>query len=130
MERIKEKLSNLRVEADTAIRRAEEAEAKNKKLEQALLERDQEIKSKDHRLDDLEKQLEHLSRVYKEASAKLHSGDIDAEHNERKLQRAEQERDAWEKKYEKRSIGKHKRISRNWLSTWTTSDNLSFLRTC
>ncbi|KAH9023236.1 actin filament-coating protein tropomyosin [Lactarius pseudohatsudake] len=100
MERIKEKLSNLRVEADTAIRRAEEAEAKNKKLEQALLERDQEIKSKDHRLDDLEKELEHISHVYKEASAKLHSGDIDAEHNERKLQRAEQERDTWEKKYE------------------------------
>ncbi|KAH9072220.1 actin filament-coating protein tropomyosin [Lactarius deliciosus] len=100
MERIKEKLSNLRVEADTAIRRAEEAEAKNKKLEQALLERDQEIKSKDHRLDDPRKG----TRTYFARMMMIHADytpeTSTAEHNERKLQRAEQERDIWEKKYE------------------------------
>ncbi|KAJ7106597.1 tropomyosin [Mycena epipterygia] len=49
-DRVREKLSQLRTEADTAITRAETAEAKIKALEQALLDKDHEIKSLQVRL--------------------------------------------------------------------------------
>ena len=50
--------------------RAETAEAKNKLLEQALLERDQDIKSKDHRLDVLEGKYEETTGKLKDATEK------------------------------------------------------------
>ena len=50
--------------------RAEAAEAKNKQLEQALLERDQDIKSKDHRLDVLEGKFEDASGKLKDSTEK------------------------------------------------------------
>jgi len=67
-EPLEQKLAALRAEADAAIARAEEAEAKNKKLEQALLEKEQEIKSKDHRLDDVEGKYEEASTQLKETT--------------------------------------------------------------
>jgi len=67
---LKQKLASLRAEADTAVTRAEAAEAKNKQLEQALLEREQDIKSKDHRLDVLEGNYEETSAKYKDAAEK------------------------------------------------------------
>jgi tropomyosin, fungi type len=66
----KKKLASLRAEADTAIERAEAAEAKNKKLEQMLLEKEQEIKSKDHRLDELERKSEETSGELKTTTDK------------------------------------------------------------
>ncbi|PFH51943.1 hypothetical protein AMATHDRAFT_74632 [Amanita thiersii Skay4041] len=138
MERIKEKMNQLRVEADNAVTRAEEAEAKNKKYEQHLLEKEQEITSLQHRLGvlegDLEKaenklaeskaaadenqsskmtnegltrkiqlleeELDNAEKNAKETLEKLRLVDVKAEHYERQVQRLEQERDAWEHKYE------------------------------
>ncbi|KAG6828917.1 hypothetical protein H0H92_006303 [Tricholoma furcatifolium] len=117
-------MNQLRAEADNAITRAEEAEAKNKKYEQALLEKDQEITSLQHKLSVMDGELEkaeHNLATQKTASAEgeqskqtsdlltrkvqlleeeLRQVDVRAEHFERQVQRAEQERDAWEKKYE------------------------------
>ncbi|KAG6850791.1 hypothetical protein H0H93_008829 [Arthromyces matolae] len=150
-DKIKEKMNQLRTEADHAIARAEEAETKNKKYEQLLLEKDQEISSLQHRLgvldSDLEKAEQNLA-THKTASAegeqskqtsellqrkvqlleeeldtaeknlketvenisgdqelilppvRLRQVDVKAEHFERQVQRAEQERDVWEKKFE------------------------------
>lgn len=67
---LKQKLASLRAEADTATARAEAAEAKNKLLEQTLLERDQEIKSKDHKLEVLEGNYEETSTKLKDAMEK------------------------------------------------------------
>jgi len=57
-DKIKEKLNSLRTEADNAVLRAEEAEAKNKKYEQVLLEKEQEITSLQHKLSLLDGELE------------------------------------------------------------------------
>jgi len=51
-------LAQLRLEADNAVGRAEEAEAKNKKLEQEILNKDQEIQSLSRRLAVAETELE------------------------------------------------------------------------
>ena len=151
-------MANLRLEADKAVLRAEEAENKNKILEQSLLEKDHEILSLTHKLDLATQQLEKAEAdldKYKKASLegeqskttseglsrkvqlleeeldaaeknvketvekcailpllilimliitrfwyRLRQVDVKAEHFERQLQRAEQEREAWEKKYE------------------------------
>jgi tropomyosin len=53
-----QRLAQLRVEADAAVERAEEAEKKNKGLEQHLLANEQEIKSLTHRNGLLEAELE------------------------------------------------------------------------
>ena len=154
-------MASLRVEADKAVLRAEEAEAKNKTLEQSLLEKDHEQLSLAHKLDLATEQLEKAEvelEKYKKASLdgeqskttseglvrkvqlleeeldaaeknvketvekcavlfracgnanpnaflfRLRQVDVKAEHFERQLQRAEQERDAWEKKYEVRCL--------------------------
>lgn len=65
-----QKLASLRAEADAAVARAEAAEAKNKKLEQELLEREQDIKSKDHRLGILEDKFEEASTQLKDTTEK------------------------------------------------------------
>ncbi|KAI0693172.1 tropomyosin [Cerioporus squamosus] len=128
MEKIKERLQSLRAEADNAVARAEEAEAKNKKYEQLLLEKDQEITSLQHKISvldaDLEKaegkladlksaqedakiqlleeELDAADKNLKEAMDKLRQVDVKAEHFERQVTRLEQERDQWEKKYEEK----------------------------
>lgn len=137
MDKIRERLAALRVEADNAIERAEMAEAKNKKLEQELLGRDQEITSLQHKLgvtgEQLEKaeskladlkaanadgestrsnaenlhrkvqlledELDTAEKNVKETMEKLRQVDVKAEHFERQVQRVEQERDQWERKY-------------------------------
>lgn len=138
MEKIKEKLAALRAEADTAVERAEAAEAKNKQLEQLLLGKDQEITSLNHRLNVLdgslhdseenlaktksaledaegskaanesltrkiellEDELDTAEKNLKETVEKLRQVDIKAEHFERQVQRVEQERDDWTRRYE------------------------------
>ncbi|KAI0272633.1 hypothetical protein BC834DRAFT_857610 [Gloeopeniophorella convolvens] len=118
MEKIKEKLTALRGEADHAHARADELETKNKALEQALLEKENEIKSKDHRLDELESKYEETEAKLRDVTEKyatdslpcgarsahdlcrLRRQDVDTEHIERQAKRFEQERDDWEKKFE------------------------------
>ncbi|KAJ7024829.1 tropomyosin [Mycena alexandri] len=137
-DRIRDKMSQLRAESDAATLRAEEADAKNKKLEQQLLEKDHEITSLQVKLEHLdselakaessiqeskadreagetskmtneglvrkiqllEEELDAAEKNVKETVEKLRQVDVKAEHFERQVQRVEQERDMWEKKYE------------------------------
>ncbi|KAL7009829.1 tropomyosin-2 [Cystobasidiomycetes sp. EMM_F5] len=132
------RLAALRVEADTNATRAEEAEAKVKKLDHDILTKDQEIQSLQHKLSvaeaDLEKlesslkehksakeeagqhrdtnesltrkislleeELDTAEKNLRETTDKLRQVDVKAEHFERQVTRAEQERDQWEHKFE------------------------------
>ncbi|KAG9119218.1 hypothetical protein FRC07_005844 [Ceratobasidium sp. 392] len=100
MDRIKERLATLRAEADAANDRAEAAEAKNKKLEQELLAKEQEITSLQHKLGLSDGQLEaaeaKLADV-RNASAEGESSRTTAENLTRKVQLLEEELDAAEK---------------------------------
>ncbi|KAG5639077.1 hypothetical protein H0H81_007021 [Sphagnurus paluster] len=99
-DRIREKLTQLRTEADNAITRAEEAEAKNKKLEQLLLEKDQEITSLQHRLGNLDAELEKAELIIADSKAAREEGENSKQTNEgllRKVQLLEEELDAAEK---------------------------------
>jgi len=99
-ERIKEKLASLRSEADNAIARAEEAEAKIKKLEQVLLEKDQEITSYTHRLSVIDADLEKAEAKLAEYKASNAEGESTRQTNDnltRKVQLLEDELDAAEK---------------------------------
>jgi len=90
----------LRVEADNAIGRAEEAEAKNKKYEQALLEKDQEITSLTHRLGVLDDELQKAESKIQEAklaAAESESNKTTSSGLTRKVQLLEDELDAAEK---------------------------------
>ena len=64
-----QRLAQLRQEADNAVTRAEEAEAKNKKYEQLLLEKEQEITSLTHRISVLEGDLEKTETKLTETKA-------------------------------------------------------------
>lgn len=93
-------MNQLRVEADAAVTRAEEAEAKNKKLEQALLEKDHEIKSLTVKLGDLDGQLEKAEHTLADSKADREAGETSKMTNEglvRKIQLLEEELDAAEK---------------------------------
>ncbi|RDB23365.1 Tropomyosin-2 [Hypsizygus marmoreus] len=99
-ERIREKMNQLRVEADNAVTRAEEAEAKNKNYEQLLLEKDQEITSLQHRLGVLDAELEKAEATITESKAAREEGEHSKMTNEgltRKIQLLEEELDAAEK---------------------------------
>jgi len=97
MDRIKERLAALRAEADAAVDRAEAAESKNKKYEQELLVKDQEIKSLTHKLGviegDLEKAESKLSDL-KNASEDSETRKSTNEGLQRKVQLLEEELDA------------------------------------
>ncbi|KAF9059714.1 tropomyosin [Rhodocollybia butyracea] len=99
-EKIKEKLNNLRLEADHAIERAEAAEAKNKKLEQLLLEKEQEITSLQHKLNvveaDMEKADGELDKMKRQNMEQIGS-QTTSEGLQRKVQLLEEELDAAEK---------------------------------
>jgi len=99
-ERIREKLNQLRVDADNAVTRAEEAEAKNKKYEQIILEKDQEITSLQHRLGILDAELEKAEAKVADSKAAREEGEHSKMTNEglvRKIQLLEEELDAAEK---------------------------------
>jgi tropomyosin len=100
MERIKERLSQLRLEADNAVVRAEEAEAKIKKLEQELLTKDQDIQSLNHRLTNAEGQLDAAEDKLKDAKNVRDEHDASKSTNDglqRKIQLLEEELDRAEK---------------------------------
>ncbi|EFI27367.1 hypothetical protein CC1G_14840 [Coprinopsis cinerea okayama7 len=95
-DRIKAKLDQLRAEADAAVTRAEEAEAKVKKLEQALLEKEQENNSLRVRLeraeaevDDTRTQLDHAKQYSLEGESSLK----DAHNKQKKIDLLEEELD-------------------------------------
>jgi tropomyosin len=93
-------MNSLRVEADNAVTRAEEAEAKNKKYEQALLEKDQEITSLQHRLGVLDAELEKAEAKVADSKAAQMEGEhskMTSEGLVRKIQLLEEELDAAEK---------------------------------
>lgn len=93
-------MNQLRLEADAAVTRAEEAEAKVKKLEQALLEREQEITSLNHRLGVLDAENEKAEaelQKYKGFSLEGEQSKTTSENLNRKVQLLEEELDAAEK---------------------------------
>ncbi|KAF5373301.1 hypothetical protein D9615_007482 [Tricholomella constricta] len=99
-DKIREKMNQLRREADNAVTRAEEAEKKNKVLEQLLLERDQDITSLSHKLALAEEELEKAEANVAESKAFKVEGEQSKENNEallRKVQLLEEELDAAEK---------------------------------
>ncbi|KAJ6463692.1 tropomyosin [Mycena polygramma] len=99
-DRIREKMNQLRTEADAAIVRADEAEAKNKKFEQMLLEKDHEVTSLTHKLETLEAQLDKAEAIIADSKLDREAGETSKTTNEglvRKIQLLEEELDAAEK---------------------------------
>lgn len=93
-------MNSLRAEADAAVLRAEEAEAKVKKYEQVILEKDQEITSFQHQLqvsDETTQKLEEQLGQYKSSSLEGESSRTTSENLTRKVQLLEEELDAAEK---------------------------------
>ena len=93
-------MTNLRLEADKAILRAEGAEAENKRLEQSLLEKEHELRSLALNLDGTSKNLEEAEAnllKYKKASLEGEQSKTTSEGLERKVQLLEEELDAAEK---------------------------------
>ncbi|KAJ7729995.1 tropomyosin [Mycena maculata] len=99
-DRIREKMNQLRIEADTAVTRAEAAEEKNKKYEQQLLEKDHEITSLQVKLEHLDGELAKAEAIIAESKADRDAGETSKMTNEgltRKIQLLEEELDAAEK---------------------------------
>jgi predicted nucleic acid-binding Zn-ribbon protein len=93
-------MNTLRVEADTALARAEAAEAKNKTYEQTLLEKEQEIASLTHKLGVLNSELEEAEKQLQGLKALQQEGEHSKTTNDglmRKIQLLEEELDAAEK---------------------------------
>jgi len=100
MDRIKQRMEQLRTEVDTATERAETAEAKIKKLELELLAKEQDITSLAHKNNLLETEVEKLEGSLKEAKVAGAEGDTSrgtADALGRKVQLLEDELDAAEK---------------------------------
>ncbi|KAH9935914.1 tropomyosin [Epithele typhae] len=100
MEKIKERLQTLRTEVDNAVARAEEAEAKNKRLEQMLLEKDQDITSLQHKVSVAETDLEKAESKLADLKHAQEDGETSKTANEglqRKIQLLEEELDAADK---------------------------------
>ena len=95
-----QRLASLRAEADGAVERAEAAEGKCKKLEQEILNKDQEIQSLTHRLTVTDGQLEDAEKKLgdaKSVSAEHESSKTTNEGLQRKVQLLEEELDSAEK---------------------------------
>jgi tropomyosin len=93
-------MNALRAEADTAADRADAAEAKNKKYEQELLMRDQEIQSLQHQLGVRDSEIEKLEGHVSTAKQAKELGDAsrtESENLQRKIQLLEEELDQAEK---------------------------------
>jgi chromosome segregation ATPase len=93
-------MTQLRLEADNAVTRAEDAEEKLKKYDQLLLEKDQEITSMTHKVSVLEAELDKVDGKLAEAKAAQEEGDSLKGANEnltRKVALLEEELDAAEK---------------------------------
>jgi tropomyosin, fungi type len=96
----RQKLNALRAEADANVERAEQAEAMNKKYEQEILEKDQDIISLQHKLSVLDGELEKAEAKLADAKIAREEGDASKTTNEnltRKIQLLEEELDTAEK---------------------------------
>ncbi|KAG8949886.1 hypothetical protein FRC04_008189 [Tulasnella sp. 424] len=96
MDQIRNKLAQLRAEADAAVDRAEQAEAKNKKYEQELLQKDQEIGSLTHKLGVMETDLDKAEAKLGELKSAQSDSEVGKSTNEtltRKIQLLEEELD-------------------------------------
>ncbi|KAJ7181079.1 tropomyosin [Mycena filopes] len=99
-DRIRDKMGQLRAEADSAVARADEAEAKNKQLLQQLLEKDHEITSLQVKLEKLDSDLAKAESIIQDSKADREVGEMSKMTNEglvRKIQLLEEELDAAEK---------------------------------
>ncbi|TFK26248.1 hypothetical protein FA15DRAFT_307645 [Coprinopsis marcescibilis] len=95
-DRIKAKLEQLRGEADAAVTRAEDAEAKNKQIEQALLVKEQELNSTLTRAARLETENEKLSQDLETLKRTNLDGETslkDASNKQKKIELLEEELD-------------------------------------
>lgn len=93
-------MTQLRLEADNAVTRAEDAEEKLKKYDQIVLEKDQEITSMSHKISVLEAELDKVDAKLAEAKAAQDEGETLKSANEnltRKVALLEEELDAAEK---------------------------------
>ncbi|KAJ7199114.1 actin filament-coating protein tropomyosin [Mycena haematopus] len=99
-DRIREKMTQLRAEADAASARADEVEAKNKKLEQLLMEKEHELTSYNIKLEHLDAELAKAEHSIADSKADREAGETTKMTNEgltRKIQLLEDELDAAEK---------------------------------
>jgi tropomyosin, fungi type len=90
----------LRAEADAAVERAEQAEARNKAFEQEILKKDQEISSLTHRLGLAETNVETLEQKLAQLKSKSDEEGVGRSANDnlvRKVQLLEEELDTAEK---------------------------------
>ena len=95
-----QRMQQLRTEADVATERAETAEAKIKKLEQLLLEKEQEVTSLSHKLEVTNKELDTAEVKLADAKTAKEDSEQSKSTNEallRKIQLLEEELDAAEK---------------------------------
>jgi len=93
-------MNAIRAEADRAVERAEAAEAKNKKYEQEILMKDQDIGSLQHRLGVVEGDLDKAEQALNDLKHKSDEGAEGKTTNDtltRKIQLLEEELDAAEK---------------------------------
>ncbi|KIJ61967.1 hypothetical protein HYDPIDRAFT_30790 [Hydnomerulius pinastri MD-312] len=100
MEKIKEKMVQLRGEADAAVTRAETAEAKNKQYEQQLLEKEQIITSLNVQIARVEGDLQSTEEKLTQAKSAQEDGEHSKTTNDslaRKIVLLEEELDAAEK---------------------------------
>ena len=128
-----QKLTSLRNDADNAIARAEDAEARNKKLEQELLEREQENTSLNHRLTRSDAEIDELETQIKDLKQKLTISSDATSTNEglaRKVQLLEEELDACEKNLRETTekcvdwhlysfLPTHLQVEAGWFEGWT-----------
>ncbi|KAI7879246.1 hypothetical protein K492DRAFT_131649, partial [Lichtheimia hyalospora FSU 10163] len=94
------KLSQLRAEVEAANTRADEAEAKVKKLEDEHIQKEHETSSLESRVKLLQEQLDKAESDFKEASENFREADLRAEQFEKKANNLQQELDNMESKHE------------------------------
>ena len=95
-----QRLTQLRVEADNAVTRAEDAEGKNKKYEQDILAKDQEITSLTHKVSVLEADIEKMESKLRESKESAQDAEANKTTNDaltRKVTLLEEELDTAEK---------------------------------
>ncbi|KAH7105251.1 hypothetical protein BKA62DRAFT_692212 [Auriculariales sp. MPI-PUGE-AT-0066] len=100
MDQLKKRFETLRNDLDEAVKRADAAEAKNKKLEQTLLEKEQALEIATRTVSRLEEETEKFSKTAKTAGDTQRNMDVRVEEADRTIKRLEQERDKFETKYE------------------------------
>ncbi|ORE10189.1 DUF221-domain-containing protein [Rhizopus microsporus var. microsporus] len=91
MDKLKEKLADLRSQAESANALCEEYEAKIKQLEQEHTSKDHELLSLQIRIKNLEEQLDKTENSLQTTSTDYNKADLRAEEAERKVQKLEQE---------------------------------------